>query len=88
MSCPPELLEKIKMHRESLRQGPQHQQWIGEWWARLLPDDRRTFLALAGLDDSIEMARRPWEQYVTAHREALMTECKRIQRLVDPIKWA
>lgn len=88
MSCPPELLEKIKMHRESLRQGVPHQQWLCQWWANMPVDDRRTFLALAGVDDSLEMARRPFEQYTAANRDALIAECKRIQKLVDPMKWA
>lgn len=88
MSCPPAIMAQLKMHREAAAQSAFHQGWIADWWARILPDDRRTLLALSGLDDSIEFARRPWQQMTAAQREKLVFECKKVARLVGGIQWA
>lgn len=88
MSCPPDILKKLTMHRETLLHGEQVQEWVSRWWAGLLPDDRRILLAWAGLDDSAVNARRPWSQYLQADRDALLRECKRLHRLVEAVRWA
>lgn len=88
MSCPPAVLARISMLRETLLHGEQVQEWVGRWWAGLLPDDRRTLLAFAGLDDSAINARRPWAQYLLSDRDAILKECKRLHRLVDSVRWA
>lgn len=88
MSCPPAILAQLKMQREAAAHGEQHQGWLSDWWACLLPDDRRTLLALSGLDDDVAFARRPWEQIAAAHREVLLVECKKIARLVGAVAWA
>lgn len=88
MSCPPEILAQIKNQRDVLAQGTPHQAWIGRWWDDLLLNDKRTLLALADLDDSTDNARRPWMQYSEANRAKLLNESKRLQKLLDTIKWA
>lgn len=88
MSCPPAILEKLKLHRETLLHGEQVQEWVSRWWAGLLPDDRRTIMAFAGLDDSAVNARRPWLQYLQTDRDAILKECKRLHRLTDAVRWA
>jgi hypothetical protein len=45
-------------------------------------------LALAGLDDSEESARRPWRNILQDTRDTLLTECKRVARLTERLKWA
>jgi hypothetical protein len=88
MSCPPELLAQIKNHRAMLAQGTHHQEWIGRWWDALLLNDRRTLLALADLDDSTDNARRAWMQHSEINRAKLLNESKRLQKLLEAIRWA
>lgn len=88
MSCPPAIMEQLRQQRAALAGDSWHQNWLADWWAGLLPDNRRTLLALSGLDDSIEFARRPWQQMTTAQRDQLLVECKKIARLVGSIEWA
>lgn len=88
MSCPPEILAKLKTHREVLAHGTHHQEWLCQWWARHVVDDRRTLLALAGLDDDVAFARRPWLQLTTEQRDQIVVECKKIARLVGEVIWA
>lgn len=88
MSCPPAIMATLKMQRESLVHGAPHQDWLSDWWKRLQVDDRRTLLALAGLDDSVECARRPWQQFMQEQRDTLLTECKKVARLVGGVVWA
>ena len=88
MSCPPAIMARLKRQRDALAHGSFHQGWLADWWARLVPDDKRTLLALSGLDDSIEFARRPWQQMTSDQREKLVFECKKIARLVGSIEWA
>ena len=88
MSCPPAIMAQLRMQREAAAHGTPHQNWLAAWWAKLVPDNRRTLLALSGLDDSIEFARRPWHQMTTAQRDQLLVECKKVARLVGSIEWA
>ena len=88
MSCPPDILENIKSQRAILAQGKHHQEWIGRWWDALLLNDKRTLLALADLDDSSDYARRPWLAYSESNRAKLLNESKRLQKLLEAIRWA
>lgn len=88
MSCPPAIMATLRKQREAAAHGSPHQDWLAAWWAGLVPDNRRTLLALSGLDDSPEFARRPWAQMTTVQRDQLLVECKKIARLVGSIEWA
>jgi hypothetical protein len=88
MSAPPEIKSRLAMLREVFAHGPKHQDWIGDWWASMSVSDRRLLLALAGLDDSEESARRPWRNILQDTRDTLLTECKRVARLTERLKWA
>ncbi len=88
MSCPAHIMTQLRQQREALAHGTRHQDWLGDWWKGLIVDQRRTLLALSGLDDSPEFARRPWAQMTTAQRDQLLVECKKIARLVGGIEWA
>ena len=76
------------MLRESLLHGRQVQDWVAGWWKKLSVDDRRTLMALVGIDDSRENAIRPWEQYLQSDRDKILAECKRLQRLLSAVIWA
>ena len=84
----PEIKKRLAMLREAFAHSDGFQDWISAWWDRLAVDDRRLLLALAGLDDSAEAARRPWRQHMQEHRDTLLTECKRVARLIEGLKWA
>lgn len=88
MSCPPAIRAELAMLRESFHQGAEHQDWLGRWWQRLQVDEKRTLLAMSGLDDSIEFAKRPWGQLMQEQRDKLILECKKIARLVGAVVWA
>lgn len=88
VSCPPDILATLRKQREAAAHGTPHQDWLAGWWARLVPDNRRTLLALSGLDDSVEFARRPWHQMSEVQRDQLLVECKKVARLVGAIEWA
>lgn len=88
MSCPAHIMARLREQRESIVHGGRYQDWLGDWWKGLIVDQRRTLLALSGLDDSIEFARRPWHQMTAAQRDALIVECKKVARLVRAIEWA
>lgn len=88
MSCPPAVRAELAMLRESLNHGEQHQDWLGRWWQKMQVDEKRTLLAISGLDDSIEFAKRPWGQLLQEQRDKLITECKKIARLVGAVVWA
>lgn len=84
----PEIKNKLAMLREVFAHSTGFQDWIAEWWARLRIDDRRLLLALAGLDESEEFARRPWKSHLLEDRDKLLSELKRIGRLIEALKWA
>jgi hypothetical protein len=88
VSCPPAILQKLKLQRESLAHGTPHQDWLADWWKQLIVDQRRTLLAISGLDDGVETARRPWHQFTADQRDTLIAECKKIARLVGAVEWA
>lgn len=88
MACPAEIKERLSLLREELAAGPQVQNWLSTWWAGLLPNDRRLLLAMAGLDDGEDVARRRLEQFRPTDRAVLVNECKRMLRLCDPVRWA
>jgi hypothetical protein len=88
VGVPPAVKERIAMLRESYLHKPEVQDWVGMWWGKLAKDDRRTLLALAGLDDSTAMASRAWRQLLQSDRDTLLTECKRFQRLTEAVRWA
>lgn len=81
-------MPKLAMLREAFLHKPAVQDWVGKWWTETKIDDRRTLLALAGLDESIQSASRAWRQFTQADRDALMHECKRVGRLVEGLRWA
>lgn len=85
---PAEVKGKLTMLRESFMQSNGMQDWVGRWWAQLPVDDRRTLLALSGLDDSTQMAARAWRMLRQQDRDALLVECKRVGRLVEGLRWA
>lgn len=85
---PPEIKVKLGMLREVFMHSSGFQDWVADWWSRLQIDDRRLLLALAGLDDSEEAARRPWKQHLQENRDKLVFELKRIGRLIEGLKWA
>lgn len=88
MPAPAHVKEKIAMLRESFMHSAGVQDWIASWWSTLNLDDRRLLLALAGLDESPESARRPWKQHAQDTRDALISECKRVGRIVEALRWA
>lgn len=88
MSCPPDVLKKIRQHCEVLKQSIHHQQWLANWWDGLTVNDKRQFLAMADLDDSSENARRPWHQLTQVHRDKLVNDLKRVYKLLEVLKWA
>lgn len=81
-------LKALAVVREAAMQGKFAQSYLADWWAGLLPIDRRTLLAFCGLDDSQANAARPWNQYIKSHRDALITECARLRRMTEGVKWA
>lgn len=84
---PPEIKAKLGMLREVFAHSTGYQDWAAAWWEKLRVDDRRLLLALAGLDESVEAARRPWKQHLQENRDTLLTECRRVARLVEGLKW-
>ena len=84
----PAIKTRLVLLREAFAHSTGFQDWVAEWWARLQVSDRRLLLALAGLDDSEAAARRPWKQHLQENRDTLLTECKRVARLVEGLKWA
>lgn len=76
------------MLRESFNHGEQHQDWLARWWQKMQVEEKRTLLAISGLDDSIEFAKRQWGQLLQEQRDTLILECKRIARLVGAVVWA
>lgn len=88
MSCPPEVMAKLSDLRESLMHGAQVQDWLARWWGYLLPSDRQIFLALAGIDDSLQNARRHWAQFLPEDKKSILRECKKINRLTEAVAWA
>lgn len=85
---PAEVKGKLSMLRESFMHSNGMQDWVGQWWSRMQVDDRRTLLALSGLDDSSAMAARAWRMLRQEDRDALLVECKRVGRLVEGLRWA
>jgi hypothetical protein len=83
----PAIREELAMLRESLRHTRTRQDTLAEWWSGVGLDDRRSFLAFCGLDESAESARRPWQQLLPEHRTALELELKRLNRLTAPLRW-
>lgn len=81
-------LPKLQMLRESFLQKTEVLDWVGVWWADLSLDDRRDLLALSGLDDSIESARRRWQQYLKPDRDALIAKCARLHKITGGVRWA
>jgi hypothetical protein len=81
-------LPRLRMLREAALHSPGVQDWVGQWWGTLKLDDRRTLLALSGLDESTQSAARSWRQFLQADRDALVHECKRVGRLVEGLRWA
>jgi hypothetical protein len=81
-------MPRLKMLREAALHSPGVQDWVGGWWGQLKTDDRRVLLALSDLDDSIQNAARSWRQFRQDDRDALVTECKRVGRLVEGLRWA
>lgn len=79
---------KLAMLREAFAHGDRHQDWIASWWAGLAVEERRLVLAFAGVDDDEAAARRAWRQFTIEARDAIVHECKRFARLVQPLKWA
>lgn len=79
------LLRESFMHSEG-RVGA-YQDGLSEWWGRIHINDRRLLLALVGLDDSEEYARRPWKQLLQADRDKAVSELKHIQKLIEGLKW-
>lgn len=88
MSCPPAIRAELAMLRETALHSEKNQAWLGRWWQGLLVDEKRTLLAMSGLDDSIEFAKRPWGQLLQEQRDKLISECKRVARLVGAVVWA
>lgn len=76
------------MLREAALHSEKNQAWLGRWWSGLLPDEKRTLLAFAGLDDTLEFARRPWGQLMQEQRDTLLLECRRLHRLVSAVAWS
>lgn len=79
---------QLGMLRESFLHSNGMQDWVGRWWSQLQVNDRRTLLALSGLDDSQLMASRSWRMLRQEDRDALLIECKRVGRLVEGLRWA
>lgn len=79
---------KIKAMREAMMQGEPVQSGVAAWWRGLLPSDRQTLLALCGEDDSEQNARRPWLQYLPAARALIVSECQRLHRITNAMRWA
>jgi hypothetical protein len=88
MSCPPAIRQELAMLREAALHSQKNQEWLGRWWHGLQVDEKRTLLALSGLDDSVEFARRPWGQLMQDQRDKVLTDCKRIARMVGAVVWA
>lgn len=91
MTRPPTAAERanLAMLREVfLHHTPGVVDFLAGWWASLPIDQRRLLLAFCGLDDSEECAARPWPQHLQEHRDRLLTECKRLARLLHPLRLA
>lgn len=77
--------EIISLLREAFAHADKAQERRAAWWRRLALTDRRTLLALCGLDDSEEVAQRSWPQLAKAAQESLARECRRFGRLLQPM---
>lgn len=88
MTIPAEHRAKLAQLREVFMHSAGFQDWVGNWWHGLDVDDRRLLLALCGLDESEEYARRPWGLILQDHRDKLVFELKRIGRLIEGLRWA
>jgi hypothetical protein len=75
------------MLRESFAHGRGYQDGLAVWWSRIPQDERRLLLALVGLDDSEESARRPWPQFIQPDRDRMVAELKHIGRMVQGLRW-
>lgn len=80
--------KRLAMLREEFAHTDRYQDWIGSWWASLAINERALLLEVCGLDSSEEHARRQWRQLVQDSRDALLQECRRIARLVEPLRFA
>lgn len=85
---PGDVKSRLAMLREAFAHSSGFQDWVADWWGKLSVTDRRLLLALAGLDDDEAAARRPWKQHLQQNRDALLSELKRIGRLIEALKWA
>jgi hypothetical protein len=88
MSAPPEIKSRLAMLREEFANSDNYQGALASWWAQLSINERALLLGIAGLDGSEAAARRQWRQLLKETRDTLLTECKRVARLVDGLKWA
>lgn len=88
MSAAMDHRKRLAMLREEFAHADGYQDWVADWWARLSINERALLLEICGQDSSEAAARRPWRQIVQETRDRLLTECKRLARLIDPLRWA
>jgi hypothetical protein len=58
------------------------------WWRELGLDRRRTFCALAGLDDSVEFSARRWEQISLDNQLAVSNAARDWALALQPMRLA
>jgi hypothetical protein len=82
------LLREVFLHRAPAEGGSTAFEFVAAWWFGMRVEERRLLLAFCGLDDSEESAARPWPQLLQEHRDRLLTECKRLARLLSVLRLA
>lgn len=80
--------KRLAMLREEFAHADRYQDWVADWWASLSLNERALLLSVCGLDDTEAAARRPWRQHLQETRDRLLQECKRLARLIDPLRFA
>ena len=79
---------RLALLREEFRARSMRDDFRAVWWRCLGLDGRRTFCALAGLDDSPEFCRRLWESISLENQLAISRGAREWARLLEPMRLA
>lgn len=81
-------MPKLALLREEFFARSMREDFRSQWWRALGLEKRRTFCALAGLDDSVEFSNRTWER-VSLESQLLIAKAARDwARDLEPMRLA
>jgi hypothetical protein len=79
---------RLALLKEEFRARSMRDDFRAVWWRCLGLDGRRTFCALAGLDDSPEFCKRLWESISLDNQLAISRAARKWSRLLEPMRLA